>query len=116
MTNYAQLTAVEDVATLIGLIETLKPTSKTFLNDLKTARTNYDALPPEKQQAVINYEKLVTAETELSSAHTVITMIDAALPEDADYLTKLMNARVAYDKLSSGQKKACSQYKNINGS
>ncbi len=113
VTNYAQLTTVEDVATLIGLIETLKPTSKTFLNDLKSARTNYDALPPEKQQAVINYEKLVTAETELSSAHTVITMIDAAFPEDADYLTKLMNARVAYDKLSSGQKKLVANIKTL---
>ncbi|MET4560650.1 inorganic pyrophosphatase [Lysinibacillus parviboronicapiens] len=113
VTNYAQLTAVEDVATLIGLIETLKPTSKTFLNDLKTARTNYDALPPEKQQAVINYDKLVTAETELTSAHTVISLIDAALPEDADYLTKLMNARVAYDKLSSGQKKLVVNIKTL---
>ncbi len=113
VTNYAQLTTVEDVATLIGLIETLKPTSKTFLNDLKSARTNYDALPPEKQNAVINYEKLVTAETELVSAHTVITLIDAALPEDEGYLTKLMNARVAYDKLTSGQKKLVTNIKTL---
>ncbi|MGE7672124.1 hypothetical protein ACQKMV_00895 [Lysinibacillus sp. NPDC094403] len=111
VTNYGQLTAVEDVATLIGLIETLKPTSKTFLNDLDSARKNYDALPLEKQKAVINYEKLVTAETELKSAHIVIELIDAATPEDPDYLTKLMNARVAYDKLSSGQKKLVSNVK-----
>lgn len=111
VTNYDQLTAVEDVATLIGLIESLKPTSKTFLNDLDTARKNYDALPLEKQKAVINYEKLVTAETELKSAHTVIALIDAAVPNDTDYLTKLMNARVAYDKLTSGQKKLVSNVK-----
>ena len=111
VTNYNQLAAVEDVATLIGLIETLKPTSKTFLNDLDTARKNYDALPAEKKNAVINYEKLVTAETELKSAHTVIALIDAAVPDDPDYLTKLMNARVAYDKLTSGQKKLVSNVK-----
>ncbi|MEB2280034.1 hypothetical protein LAV73_08455 [Lysinibacillus xylanilyticus] len=111
VTNYNQLTAVEDVATLIGLIETLKPTSKTFLNDLDSARKNYDALPPEKQKTVTNYEKLVTAETELKSAHTVIALIDAAVPNDPDYLTKLMNARVAYDKLNSGQKKLVSNVK-----
>ncbi|MFJ8102280.1 hypothetical protein [Lysinibacillus sp. NPDC096212] len=111
VTNYNQLTAVEDVATLIGLIETLKPTSKTFLNDLDSARKNYDALPPEKQTAVTNYEKLVTAETELKSAHIVIELIDAAVPTDPDYLTKLMNARVAYDKLTSGQKKLVSNVK-----
>lgn len=111
VTNYNQLTAVEDVATLIGLIETLKPTSKTFLNDLDSARKNYDALPPEKQKAVTNYEKLVTAETELKSAHTVIALIDAAVPNEPDYLTKLMNARVAYDKLNSGQKKLVSNVK-----
>ncbi|GAB0168921.1 cell wall-binding protein [Lysinibacillus sp. CTST325] len=111
VTNYNQLAAVEDVATLIGLIETLKPTSKTFLNDLDSARKNYDALSPEKQKAVTNYEKLVTAETELKSAHTVIALIDAAVPTDPDYLTKLMNARVAYDKLTSGQKKLVSNVK-----
>ncbi|MFJ6210740.1 hypothetical protein [Lysinibacillus sp. NPDC092081] len=111
VTNYNQLTAVEDVATLIGLIETLKPTSKTFLNDLDSARKNYDALPLEKQNAVTNYEKLVTAETELKSAHIVIALIDAAVPNDPDYLTKLMNARVAYDKLTSGQKKLVSNVK-----
>jgi len=111
VTNYHQLIAVEDVATLIGLIETLKPTSKTFLNDLDTARKNYDALPLEKQQAVTNYEKLVTAETELKSAGIVIALIDAAMPDDPDYLTKLMNARVAYDKLTSGQKKLVSNVK-----
>jgi len=111
VTNYNQLTAVEDVATLIYLIESLKPTSKTFLNDLDTARKNYDALPTEKKNAVTNYEKLVTAETELKSAHTVIALIDAAVPDDPDYLTKLMNARVAYDKLSSGQKKLVSNVK-----
>ncbi|MEY9977751.1 hypothetical protein [Lysinibacillus sp. RC79] len=111
VTNYNQLTAVEDVATLIGLIETLKPTSKTFLNDLDSARKNYDALPLEKQNAVTNYEKLVTAETELKSAGIVIALIDAAVPDDPDYLTKLMNARVAYDKLTSGQKKLVSNVK-----
>jgi len=111
VTNYEQLTAVEDVASLIGLIETLKPTSKTFLNDLKTARANYDALPEEKQQAIINYEKLVTAESELTSASGVIALIDAADPAAEDYLTKLMNARVAYDKLSTGQKKLVSNIK-----
>jgi len=111
VTNYEQLTAVEDVASLIGLIETLKPTSKTFLNDLKTARANYDALPEEKQQAIINYDKLVTAESELTSASGVIALIDAADPAAEDYLTKLMNARVAYDKLSTGQKKLVSNIK-----
>lgn len=113
VTNYEQLTVVEDVASLIGLIETLKPTSKTFLNDLKTARANYDALPPDKQQKIINYEKLVTAETELTSASTVIALIDAAVPEAEDYLTKLMNARVAYDKLPTGQKKLVSNIKTL---
>lgn len=111
VTNYDQLATVEDVATLIGLIETLKPTSKTFLNDLDTARKNYDALSPEKQSAVINYEKLVTAETELKFAHTVIALIEAAVPDDEEFLTKLMNARVAYDKLPSGQKKLVSNVK-----
>jgi len=111
VTNYEQLTAVEDVASLIGLIETLKPTSKTFLNDLKTARANYDALPEEKQQAIINYDKLVTAESELNSASGVIALIEAADPAAEDYLTKLMNARVAYDKLSTGQKKLVSNIK-----
>jgi len=111
VTNYEQLTAVEDVASLIGLIETLKPTSKTFLNDLKTARANYDALPEEKQQAIINYDKLVTAESELTSASGVMALIEAADPAAEDYLTKLMNARVAYDKLSTGQKKLVSNIK-----
>lgn len=113
VTNYASLTAVEDVASLIGLIASLKPTSKTFLKDLETARANYDALPEDKKAAIINYELLVKAETELTSAHTVIALIDAALPTEEDYLTKLMNARIAYDKLSSGQKKLVSNIKDL---
>ncbi|KOS66634.1 cell wall-binding protein [Lysinibacillus contaminans] len=113
VTNYANLTAVEDVASLIGLIATLKPTSKTFLKDLQTARTNYDALPEEKKEAIINYEVLVKAETELASAHTVIALIEVALPGEEDYLTKLMNARIAYDKLPSGQKKLVSNIKDL---
>ncbi|MFJ7736017.1 hypothetical protein ACIQ2D_06685 [Lysinibacillus sp. NPDC097287] len=113
VTNYASLTAVEDVASLIGLIASLKPTSKTFLKDLQTARANYDALPAAKKEAIINYELLVKAETELTSAHTVIALIDAALPAEEDYLTKLMNARIAYDKLSSGQKKLVSNIKDL---
>lgn len=113
VTNYASLTAVEDVASLIGLIASLKPTSKTFLKDLETARVNYDALPENKKAAIINYEMLVKAETELTSAHTVIALIDVALPGEDDYLTKLMNARIAYDNLSSGQKKLVSNIKDL---
>ncbi|MFJ7952297.1 cell wall-binding protein [Lysinibacillus sp. NPDC096418] len=113
VTNYASLTAVEDVASLIGLIASLKPTSKTFLKDLETARANYDALPENKKAAIINYELLVKAETELTSAHTVIALIDVALPGEDDYLTKLMNARIAYDNLSSGQKKLVSNIKDL---
>lgn len=113
VTNYANLTAVEDVASLIGLISSLKPTSKTFLEDLKTARELYDALPEAKRQAIINYDALVAAENEQTTALGVIALIELTEEQDADYLTKLMNARVAYDQLSSNQKKLVTNIKDL---
>lgn len=113
VTNYANLTSVEDVASLIGLIATLKPTSKTFYQDMKTARELYDALSEEKKQAIINYDALVAAENEQGLAEGVIELIKLTEVQDADYLTKLMNARVAYDKLSSNQKKLVSNIKDL---
>lgn len=113
VTNYANLTAVEDVASLIGLIATLKPTSKTFYQDMKTARELYDALTEEKKTAIINYDALVAAENEQGLAEGVIELIKLTEVQDADYLTKLMNARVAYDKLSSNQKKLVTNIKDL---
>lgn len=113
VTNYANLTAVEDVASLIGLISSLKPTSKTFYQDMKTAREIYDALPKEKQEAIVNYDALVAAENEQGLAQSVIELINLTEEQDADYLTKLMNARVAYDKLSSNQKKLVTNIKDL---
>lgn len=113
VTNYANLTAVEDVASLIGLIASLKPTSKTFYQDMKTARELYDALPAEKQQAIVNYDALVAAENEQGLAQSVVELIKLTEVQDTDYLTKLMNARVAYDKLSSDQKKLVTNIKDL---
>ncbi|MGE7690617.1 hypothetical protein ACQKMI_15575 [Lysinibacillus sp. NPDC097214] len=113
VTNYANLTAVEDVASLIGLIATLKPSSKTFYQDMKTARELYDALPPEKQQVIINYDALVAAENEQGVAHKVVELIDLTKQQDGDYLTKLMDARVAYDQLTSNQKKLVTNIKDL---
>lgn len=113
MTNYDNLTAVEDVASLIGLIASLKPTSKTFYQDMKTARELYDSLPEAKQQAIINYDALVAAENEQGLAQSVIELINLTEEQDADYLTKLMNARIAYDKLSSNQKKLVTNIKDL---
>lgn len=113
VTNYANLTAVEDVASLIGLISSLKPTSKTFYQDMKTARELYDALPEQKQQAIVNYDALVAAENEQGLAQSVVELINLTEVQDADYLTKLMNARVAYDKLSSNQKKLVTNIKDL---
>lgn len=113
VTNYANLTAVEDVASLIGLIATLKPTSKTFYQDMKTARELYDALTEEKKKAIINYDALVAAENEQGLAEGVVELIKLTEVQDADYLTKLMNARVAYDKLSSNQKKLVTNIKDL---
>ncbi|WP_241774623.1 MULTISPECIES: cell wall-binding protein [Lysinibacillus] len=113
VTNYANLTAVEDVASLIGLISSLKPSSKTFYQDMKTAREMYDALPPEKQQVIINYDALVAAENEQGVAHKVVELIDLTKEQGADYLTKLMNARVAYDELTANQKKLVTNIKDL---
>ncbi len=113
VTNYSNLTAVEDVASLIGLIASLKPTSKTFYQDMKTARELYDSLPAEKQQAIVNYDALVAAENEQGLAQSVVELIKLTEVQDADYLTKLMNARVAYDKLSSDQKKLVTNIKDL---
>ncbi|MGE7796333.1 cell wall-binding protein [Lysinibacillus fusiformis] len=113
VTNYGNLTAVEDVASLIGLIATLKPTSKTFYQDMKTARELYDALTEEKKKAIINYDALVAAENEQGLAEGVVELIKLTEVQDADYLTKLMNARVAYDKLSSNQKKLVTNIKDL---
>ncbi|MEG0258301.1 MAG: hypothetical protein RR651_00370 [Lysinibacillus sp.] len=113
VTNINELKAVEDVATLIILIDSLKSSSKTFLKDVEQARKTYDALTAAKKAQITNYDKLLEAEQQLTGASAVILLIDAAQQGDPDYLDKLMTARVAYDKLQSTQKKLVTNYKDL---
>ncbi|CEA01963.1 hypothetical protein BN1050_01086 [Metalysinibacillus saudimassiliensis] len=115
VTNYKDLVSVEPVAYLIGDIAALKPTNKTFAKDVERLRKVYEALTKLEQGLITNLDLLVEAEQQLGQAAEVITLIDEAIADTKheDYMKRLTAARIAFDRLSSQQKRLVSNQKEL---
>ena len=115
VTNYKDLESVEPVAYLIGDIAALRPTSKTFAKDVATLRSTYEALSEREKTLITNIKMLVEAEEQLGQAAEVITLIDEAIADTKheDYMKRLTAARIAFDHLSSQQKRLVSNQKEL---
>lgn len=115
VTNYKDLVSVEPVAYLIGDIAALKPTNKTFAKDVERLRKAYEALTKLEQGLITNLDLLVEAEQQLGQVAEVITLIDEAIADTKheDYMKRLTAARIAFDRLSSQQKRLVSNQKEL---
>ncbi|MEK4228393.1 hypothetical protein [Solibacillus sp. FSL H8-0538] len=112
--NYAtKITPILKIADLIGRIEALKISSKTYEVEVEAIRSEYNVLSEAEKALVHNYKKLESAESNMSGADAVILLIDQAIPNAADYIAKLLAARQAFDSLSKDQQKLVLNIKDL---
>lgn len=102
---------------VVAMINALKPTSKTYIDDLNSVRLAYDALSADdKKKLEPIYYKLTNSETGVEEVRVVIDLINAATPGVEDYVKKLQEARKAYDNLariSPSYQKLVTNYKTL---
>lgn len=112
--NYeSNLKNVLKVADLIGRIDKLRVSSKTYEVDVAAIRTEFNALSAAEKEQVHNITKLDSAEGGVSDAQGVIALIDAAIPTAEDYIQKLIDARQGYDSLSRDNQRLVTNYKDL---
>lgn len=102
---------------VVKAINNLKPSAKTYIEDIANVRQMYNRLTPTNQRLLspILY-KIEGAETGLATVNEVMDLIDAARPGVEDYVQKLTAAREAYDKLArinSAYQKLVLNYKTL---
>ena len=102
---------------VVKAINNLKPSAKTYNEDVVAVREMYSRLTPADQIYLepILY-KIEGAETGLVTVNEVMDLIDAARPGIEDYVQKLIAAREAYDKLArinSAYQKLVLNYKTL---
>lgn len=105
------------IAEIVSQINALKPTSKTYLEDVAQIRMQYERLSQIEKGYLENIVyKIEEAETGLSQVTLVMDLIDAAVPGSENYVENLMAARAAYDKLArinSSYQKLVLNYKDL---
>lgn len=86
---------------LVVMINKLKPTAKTYREDVAAIRKAYDSLSKDEQViAEPLLYKISGAETGLEDVNKVMDLIDEATPDKEDYVKRLEEARKAYDQLA----------------
>ncbi|MGN7479362.1 hypothetical protein ACTHOQ_16095 [Solibacillus silvestris] len=92
---------------VVNAINSIKPSSKTFVEDTQTARALYNALPANLAAQVANYSTLQEHELNVEGGAKVDAMIRAlnSAPPN-EFIAKIKEAREAFKSLSSANKKA----------
>ncbi|MFF5993831.1 hypothetical protein AAGS61_03600 [Lysinibacillus sp. KU-BSD001] len=102
---------------IVTAINNLKPSDKTYIEDVASIRLQYDRLSTVEQSYLAPIlHKIEGAETGLVTVNEVMDLIDAARPGVENYVQKLMEAREAYDKLArinSSYQKLVLNYKTL---
>ncbi|KGR83762.1 hypothetical protein [Lysinibacillus odysseyi] len=102
---------------VVEAVDNLKPTAKTYIEDVAAVRAMYNRLTDmEKRYLAPLLDKIEGAETGLVTVNEVMDMIDEARPGVEDYVQKLVAAREAYDKLArinSSYQKLVLNYKTL---
>ena len=87
---------------LVVAINKLKPTNKTYYEDVSAIRKMYDALTEvEKTVAAPLLSKIEGGELFVADVQNVMDLINAAEPGTENYVEKLKAARAAYDRLAT---------------
>lgn len=108
------LSTIYPVAKTTEAIANIKPSSKTFAEDVKKARDWYNALSPGDQARVSNYDALVAFESTVSDGAVVddlVRQIPSTPP--TQYMQAIKEARAAYDGLTADEKRAVTLYKEL---
>ena len=102
---------------LVVLLNKMKPTNKTFWEEVRSARLQYDNLTArEKTTAAPLLPKIVEAEQAVTDIQNVMNLIDLAVPGSENYVENLKAARAAYDRLAtlnSAYQKLVQNYKQL---
>lgn len=91
---------------VVNTINSIKPSSKTFVEETAAARALYNALPADLAAQVSNLSTLQEHELNVEGGAKVDAMIRAlnAAPAN-EFIVKIKEARAAYNSLSSANKK-----------
>jgi hypothetical protein len=99
---------------VIDAINAIKASSKTFVDDVKKARTLFENLPDEMKVQISNLSVLEDHELNVLGGSRVDALISGLSSVNAsEYITKVKDARAAYKALSSANKKAVTLEKEL---
>jgi len=95
-------------------IESIKSSSKTFVDDVKDARAAYDALSADQKAKILNLDLLHEHEVNVQGGAYVDNLIRALKSNPPEvYVQKVLEAEEAYKNLSSANKKAVTLYDEL---
>ena len=99
---------------VMNRIESIKATSKTFVDDVKDVRAVYEALTPDQKTKILNVDLLREHEVNVQGGAYVDELIRALKSNPpALYVQKVQEAEEAYKNLSSANKKAVTLYEEL---
>ncbi|MER2000521.1 MAG: hypothetical protein ABS882_12160, partial [Lysinibacillus sp.] len=114
VTNFAQLQEsknnIDNLNAVIAKISEIEPGSRNYAKQVQEALALYNALPASVKKLVTNYEILKGATSELDAVEKVRSLISEIDNKAPSFVTKVIAARTAYDKLSTSQKRLVSNY------
>ena len=95
-------------------IESIKSSSKTFVDDVKAARNAFNALTADQKKQILNENLLKEHEINVQGGAYVDELIRALKSNPpAEYVQKVHEAEEAYKNLSSANKKAVTLYDEL---
>ena len=114
VTNFAQLqeakSNIDNLAKAIAKIAEISPSSRNYAKQVEEALALYNSLPAAMKKLVTNYDTLKNSKTEVDSIDKVRSLIADIDVNSSTFVTKVVAARTAYDKLSTSQKRLVSNY------
>ena len=108
------LATIYPVSKTVEAIANIKPSSKTFAEDVKEARDWYNSLSPADQARVSNYDDLLAFENTVNGGSDVDSLIrQISSTSSTQYMQAIKDARAAYDALTANEKRAVTLYKEL---
>ena len=99
---------------VMNRIESIKESSKTFVDDVKNARAAFDALSADQKAKILNVALLRQHEVNVQGGAYVDALIRALKSNPPEvYVQKVQEVEQAYKNLSSANKKAVTLYEEL---
>lgn len=108
------LSTIYPVATTMEAITLIKPTGKTFAEEVLRARALYDSLSTADKALITNYPDLVAYENTVNGGIAVDELIRAIPTKSTNqYMQAIKDARAAYNALTAAEKRAVTLYNEL---